>query len=211
MVETLKNMAYANFTLLDLQKQFNLSNKIVELFDPATIRSIDPSPMLIDQLKEAALLPMRTEKARSELIIIPILMELRKRNNRFFTIYSGEILAVDQSQGLVGECDFILARDTGSLSINTPLINIIEAKREDLFLGINQCAAQLYGAYLLNQQLGTPIAQVYGCVTTADSWKFLCLQENLIQIDQHTYYKSEIDQILGVFQEIIDYYKAILK
>lgn len=203
-------MAYPDFTLSDLQKKFKISNKVVDLFDNEHIKLLEPSKVLSDQLKEAVLLPIKSEKARSELIVMPILMELRKRNDRFFTIYSGDSLVVDKERGLIGECDFIIAKETGSFSINTPLIAIVEAKRQDLELGINQCSAQLYGAYLLNKQMGTVINKVYGCVTTADSWKFLRLQENLIEIDQTTYYRSEINKILGVLQEIIDYYKGEL-
>jgi len=74
-------------------------------------------------------------------------------------------------------------------------------------LGINQCAAQLYGAYLFNEKTGTKLEKIYGCVTTADAWKFMMIAENKIKIDNNTYYKSELNKILGIFQEIIDYYK----
>jgi len=204
-------MVYNDFTLSDLQRQFKINNRVVNLFDKKAVPSIKPSEMLTEQLYEAAQLPIKSEKARSEMIVAPILMELRKINNRFFTIYSGDSLVANKEQGLVGECDFILAKETGSFSINIPIITIVEAKRQDIELGINQCSAQLYGAYLLNQQLGMPISKVYGCVTTADNWKFLQLEKNLIKIDRTTYYKSEINKILGVFQLIIDHYKNTLK
>jgi len=204
-------MAYTDFTLSDLQKQFNIGNKIVQLFDKENIELLTPSEALAEQLAETERLPIKSEKARSEMIVTPILLELRKKNDRFFTIYSGDSLVADKEKGLVGECDFILAKETGSFSINIPILTIVEAKRQDIELGIDQCSAQLYGAHLLNQELGTPISKVYGCVTTADSWKFLLLEENLIKIDQTTYYKSEVDKILGVFQQIINYYKEELK
>ena len=88
----------------------------------------------------------------------------------------------------------------------------MEAKKQDMELGINQCAAQLYGAYLFNKKTGMELPKVYGCVTTADAWKFMMIAaDNIIYIDQMTYYKSELHKILGLFQEIMDYYKALFR
>lgn len=203
-------MAYKDFTLSDLREKFQIENKVVDLFDHTKLRLILPSELLSQQLQEAQELPIKSEKARSELIITPILLELRRINNKFFTIYSGDSLIVDRNKGLTGECDFILAKDTGSFSINIPILTIVEAKRQDMEMGINQCAAQLYGAYLFNKKSGFELEKIYGCVTTADDWKFMKLQDKLIEIDNLTYYKSELDRILGIFQEIIDYYKSKL-
>ena len=203
-------MAYKDFTLLDLQEKFKIENRLVDLFDDTKLKSIKPSELLVQQLEEAQELPIKSEKARSELIITPILLELRRINNKFFTIYSGDSLIVDKEIGLTGECDFIIAKETGSFSINVPILTIVEAKRQDIELGINQCGAQLYGAYLFNEKTGTKLEKIYGCVTTADAWKFMMIEENKLKIDNNTYYKSEIDKILGVFQEIIDYYKIEL-
>ncbi len=107
-------MAYTDFTLSDLRNKFKLENKVVDMFGGKQIKSIAPSEILRQQLAEAEELPIKSEKARSELIITPILLELRRRNNKFFTIYSGDSLIVDKEKGLTGECDFILAKETGS-------------------------------------------------------------------------------------------------
>ncbi len=204
-------MAYTDFTLSILQKKFKINNKFFPLFEKKDIQPIEVSAILQQQLNEAKELPIKSEKARSELIVMPILMELRRINNKFFTIYSGDTLIVDKAQGLTGECDFILAKETGSFSINVPIISVVEAKRQDMEMGINQCAAQLYGARLFNQQNNVPLEILYGCVTTADNWKFMQIKNNSIYIDQNTYYKSDVGLILGIFKYIIDYYKSILK
>jgi len=204
-------MAYTDFTLSDLRNRFKVENKVLELFQEELIKEIMPSDILKQQLKEAAELPIKSEKARSELIITPILLELRRNNDKFFTIYSGDTLNADKEKGLTGECDFILAKETGSFTINVPIITIVEAKRQDIELGINQCAAQLYGALIFNERSGNKLGKLYGCVTTADDWKFMSIEKNLISIDKRTYYKSEIDKIIGRFQSIIEFYKRILK
>ncbi len=203
-------MAYRDFTLSNLREKFQIENKVVDLFDDQNLQPISPSQFLIQQLQEAQGLPIKSEKARSELIITPILLEVRRINNNFFTIYSGDSLIVDKEKGLTGECDFIIAKDTGSFTINMPILTIVEAERQDIEMGINQCAAQLYGAYLFNQKAGIDLEKIYGCVTTADDWKFLMLQKNVIYIDNITYYKNQLENILGIFQLIVDYYKSKL-
>lgn len=203
-------MAYRDFTLSNLREKFQIENKVVDLFDDQNLQPISPSQFLIQQLQEAQGLPIKSEKARSELIITPILLEVRRINNNFFTIYSGDSLIVDKEKGLTGECDFIIAKDTGSFTINMPILTIVEAERQDIEMGINQCAAQLYGAYLFNQKAGIDLEKIYGCVTTADDWKFLMLQKNVIYIDNITYYKNQLENIIGIFQLIVDYYKSKL-
>ena len=155
-------------------------------------------------------LPMKSEKARSEIIVFPILLELRNLHNKFFTIYSGDTLNVDAERGLRGECDFIIAKDTGSFNVDAPILQLVEAKRDNIELGIPQCAAQMIGANLYNKQKGTELQKIYGCVTTGDNWQFMKLENNEIQIDTKKYYLGNVSELLGIFQNIIDYYKKVL-
>lgn len=203
-------MAYSDFTLTHLQRKFGIGSRKVDLFDKKEINLLPPSAFLQQQLEEAKELPLWTEKARSELIILPVLMEMRRVNQKFFTIYSGSVLNVDKENGLTGECDFILTKDTDSVAINYPIITIAEAKNQDMQAGIRQCAAQLYGAFKFNEQSGITVDKIYGCATTGEIWQFMCLEGSTFFVDKTTYFNSEVDKILGVFQVIIDYYKAIL-
>jgi hypothetical protein len=197
-------MAYGDFSFEDIEQKFGIKNKIKRLFDD--FQPIMPSERLIEALEMANELPVRSEKAKSETIVFPVLIELRKLNNKFFTIYSGDNLNVDEAQGLRGECDFILSKDIGSFSINFPILQIVEAKKNDLELGIPQCAAQLIGAKIFNERKGVFLDSIYGCVTTGNEWVFLKLETDIL-IDNRIYYLNEIEEILAVFQHIIDYYK----
>ncbi len=204
-------MAYRDFTLEDIEMQFGIKNRNDTLFADDVITPQTPSSELLRDLAEARELPVRSEKAKSELIVVPILLELRKLTNKFFTIYSGDTLSADKERGLVGECDFLLAKDTGSFSINVPLLSVVEAKKSDIEAGIPQCGAQLIGARVFNEQRGQKLPALYGCVTTADDWKFLKLQDQVITVDKDTYYLRELDVILGIFQHIIGFYQNALK
>ncbi len=201
-------MAYTDFTLSDLDEKFGVKNerKQLQFFSKPVI----PTERLQIELEESTEMPIKSEKARSEWIVVPILKELRTRNSKFFTIYSGDTLVGDKEAGLQGECDFILSKDTKSYEISIPIFQIVEAKRNDLDEGIKQCCAQLVGARKYNEKKGIITEKLYGCTTTGDVWQFIEYSDKLY-IDDKKYYLGEISELLGVFQSIIDYYKNVLK
>ncbi len=198
-------MAYTDFTLSDLVEKFGIKHQRNRLFFDS--HPIEPSEKLASALEEAADMPIKSEKARSEWIVVPILKELRRRNDKFFTIYSGDTLNGDKETGLYGECDFILAKDTQSYEVSAPIFQIVEAKRNDLEEGVRQCAAQLVGAQRFNEKKGIKMEKLYGCTTTGDDWLFLMLTPEGLRIDNKKYYLVEIRELLGIFQYIIDYAK----
>jgi hypothetical protein len=174
-------MEYSDFTLEQLKEAFNINNQ-VQVFEE--FESVTPVTEISDWLKKslaiAKELPVRSEKARSELIVTPILIELREMNDKFFTYYSGDILNVDIERGLRGECDFIIAKDAKTFNISLPIFSVVEAKKSDISIGIPQCAAQMLGAKIFNEKKGKPLDVVYGCVTTGDDWQFMKLKGNTI-------------------------------
>ena len=198
-------MTYTDFTLEEIESRFGIINRRQKIF--TNIEPIQMSDYLRISLQNAEELPLKSEKSKSEWIVVPILTELRNLNNKYFTIYSGDYLNVDEANGLKGECDFILAKETGSFSVSFPILQIVEAKKNDLEIGIPQCAAQLLGARVYNEKKGVKLDKIFGCVTTGNEWIFLCL-ENEIKIDRKIYYLNEIETILGIFQNIIDFYKV---
>lgn len=198
-------MAYTDFTLDSIEQKFGVTNQQQILFQP-----LPPLPLsaeLQKALARARELPIRSEKARSEWIVAPILIEIRDLTDQFFTIYSGDNLSADEEAGLKGECDFILAKDTGSFNINYPILQVVEAKRNDLEIGVPQCAAQLIGAQIFNKKKGVDLPFVYGCVTTGDEWLFMRLTGNELVIDTRKYYLVEIGELLALFVSLIEEFK----
>jgi hypothetical protein len=198
-------MAYKKFTLESLKEKFGLENLQKNLFD--NIMPIKGSQWLTDTLAMGRKNPIKSEKAKSEMVVTPILLELKNRNDDDFTIYSGDNLEGNKELGLTGECDFILSKNTHSFTISYPIFALIEAKRNDFDLGIDQCAAQMYGAYLYNKKFKQNVPIIYGCVTTADEWLFLRLENNIIFIDTEKYFIKEIEILLGILQFIVSQYK----
>lgn len=192
-------MAYSNFSLSKVKAQFNLAtDETQDLF--ARVPPVQPSDLLTAVLKEQLPLAsaINTEKARSELVVMPLLMEVRRQLQKQIAIFSGTSFEVDPAQGLEGRCDFVLSRSPEQYYIAAPILTIIEAKNENIPSGLGQCLATMLAARLFNEREGTPIETIYGAVTTGNDWKFLKLSENTAFIDINSYFIKEVDKILGI-------------
>jgi hypothetical protein len=138
-----------------------------------------------------------TEKARSELLISPILMEVRRNLNKQISLFSGNNFDVESERGLNGFCDFILSASPTQSVITAPVLTVVEAKENDLRAGLGQCIAEMIGAQIFNQNKGLVYA-VYGTVTTGTTWRFLRLEQQIVQIDLTEYFINQLDLILGI-------------
>lgn len=197
-------MGFSNFKLADVVEKFDLKvNRESYLF--AEIPEVAKSENLDFFLKNylPLAIDINTEKARSEMIIAPILLELTQKTQPKISLFSGKDLTVDPSQDLNGECDFIISLSPEQLFITAPIITLVEAKKEDIIGGLGQCAAQMLGAQIFNQQKKNQISSVYGAVTTGTVWRFLRLSDRLLNIDNKEYYISDICKILGILHWII--------
>jgi len=146
---------------------------------------------------------VNTDKAKSEFIIAPLLLELRRSMGDRFGLFSGVELAVDPARGLNGVCDFIITKSSRQFILSSPLIAIVEAKNDNLRSGLGQCIASMYAAQVFNQESSTPLEAVFGVVTTGSAWKFLRLQQALVTLDVREYYIDNAAKILGVLTHII--------
>ncbi|TAE33939.1 MAG: hypothetical protein EAZ91_01090 [Cytophagales bacterium] len=200
-------MAYRDFTLDRLSRDFGVTDEITPLFDGLPL--IEPSHYLLHTLATATGLPLRSEKARSEYIVTPILFELLEQSRQFFMLYSGEVLNIDRERGLTGETDFYIAKRTNTYSISMPLMAVVEAPRRDFDRGIPQCAAQMLAARQLNMETGLEVP-IYGCVTTGTGWQFLHYNNHHLIVDPTIYQLDNLPQLLGVFSHILSYYRYML-
>jgi len=200
-------MPYSKFTLQELRKKFGLHERRIQIFD--NIQTIEPSSWLKETLEMTKHVSLLSEKSKSELIVSPVLMEMLKRNDYQIAMFSGAMLNVNESEGLSGECDFIISLRGDSYELESPVISLVEAKDDDIPLGIPQCIAQMLAAYQYNQNEGNPVDTVFGCVTTGTEWQFLKLTDNQIYINNEIFYIKEISNLLGVWQSIINHYKLI--
>jgi len=203
MLKLKKVQSYSDFTLDHLQVMFGLKNgkRALNLAN----QMITPSQWLNDALEKSQLVRLNSEKAKSEWVIAPILLELASYNINKFNIFSGNTFDVDPSQALKGRCDFILTKNL-SLTITTPIIAIFEAKDDSLERWLGQCGAEMYAARLFNQTSHESMEIIYGAVTNGNEWLFLRLEGDMLWVDTVQYSYRNLPELLGVLQTVIDFY-----
>lgn len=199
-------MAYSTFTLKSVKETLGIG--VIE--DTSLFRSEEITPVPISDYLRVTLsefaslaLAINTEKARSEWIIAPIVAEVRRHYHNQISLFSGSTFTVDETQGLDGQCDYILSLNPEQLYIAAPVLTIIEAKKEDIIGGVGQCIATMYAASIFNQREHHEIPWIYGAITTGTTWRFLKLHEKTAYFDQEEYYLKEIEILMGILCQIV--------
>ncbi|MBD2499827.1 hypothetical protein [Anabaena azotica] len=192
-------MPYSQFTNISKVKEaFGLKTQEGGRFIPA-VEAIEPSATLKAYLEESLpLASSASEKARSQGIIYPVLLEVRRILNRQVSLFSGEDFTVDESIGLDGMCGFLLTRSTEVLEIEAPVLVIVEAKKADSRTGFGQCIAEMIAAQRFNAEKNRPISTVYGSISSGTQWRFLKLEDSLVTIDLLDYPLPPVEEILGM-------------
>ena len=146
-------MAYSDFDLRKVRKEFGLQiDEQPELF--ADVPPVQPSVILVNTLAETAHLAIaiNTEKARAEMLITPVLLEIWRQAQSHISLFSGTEFNVDAERGLTGYCDYILSRSKEQLTVNAPVVMIVEAKNENIKGGFAQCLAAMLAAHRFNER-----------------------------------------------------------
>jgi hypothetical protein len=196
----LKIMAYNNFTLDSVKHQFNLN-----LFDSPFCDRLpiaEPQSEFLTIINQWLPLAQRakSEKAKSELLVSPILVEARRLVNETVQLFSGEEFNVDRDRGLNGFCDFVFSKSTVPFLIEAPVLMLVEAKRGELDTGLGQCVAEMVAAQIFNLNEGKEILTIYGCVTSGKLWQFIKLEGSDVTIDVNEYQIVPVERILGILK-----------
>ena len=192
-------MPYSDFSLEKVKRTFELeTSEIVDLF--GDIPELECSDLLTETLRYNAPLAVasNSEKARSEMIICPILLDLRRLLRERINLFSGIEFDVDSARGLNGICDFIISNSPEILFVSAPVITLVEAKKENITAGLGQCVAEMLAARIFNERAGNEVSTIYGVVTTGSIWKFMKLDGSIISIDLTEYYLKDVNKILGI-------------
>ena len=193
-------MSYSEFnSIIKVKQAFGLTTVEGPRFLPQ-ISPIAPTATLTDFLANSLPVAVATgsEKARSEMIITPVLLEVRKFLQQNISLFSGEDFTVDYESGLDGICDYLISRSPEMLEIEAPAVAVVEAKKADLKTGIGQCVAEMVAMQKFNEAKGKPISVIYGGVSNGTQWRFLKLEEKIVSIDLNDYALPPVDEILGM-------------
>ena len=123
-------MPYSQFSVEQIKTNFGITlTRTVDLF--ADIAEIEPSSFLKEtlQFNLPLALEINSEKARSELIVAPILVAIKKLLPERMSLFSGREFNVDAARGLSGYCDFLISRSPEQLVIESPVIALVEAQK----------------------------------------------------------------------------------
>jgi hypothetical protein len=160
-------MADNDFTLDTLKRHFGLRTEergsqfaqVLPLSISAWLRET------LDQNLPLAL-AIGTEKARSELLIMPILLEIYRQTKQGYSIFSGVEFNVDIDTGLRGFCDFLFSLSPEQLFVEAPVVAVVEAKNDNLKPGLGQCVAEMLAAQMFNERRGNSI-MIVGILVTS--------------------------------------------
>lgn len=197
-------MAYGEFSIEEVKARFQLQIAEREEYF-ANIVPVAVSEFLTQTLAETVPLAVAisTEKARSELIIVPVLLEVRRQVQPRVSLFSGVEFNVDPARGLNGVCDYLLSLSPEQLTIEVPVVAVVEAKNDNLKSGLGQCMAEMVAARLFNQRKGRELQRVYGVVTTGSLWKFLRLEQDVVSLDLREYPISELGRVVGILLSML--------
>ena len=143
---------------------------------------------------------INTEKARSELIVAPIIFHVLRTSERAFGLFSGVTFDVDPARGLNGVCDFMLTRVPRQFILTAPIIALAEAKNDNVRTGFGQCIASLVAAREFNLRAGTASAPMYGVATNGEDWQFFKLVGDTLSIDVSAYMIADLPKLVGVLR-----------
>jgi hypothetical protein len=197
-------MAYSNFTLETVREAFELQTvQSAGIFSETD--GVEPSAELTKALAKKVPLAVAigTEKAKSEMIVADILVELREHFKHRISLFSGIDFNVDTENDLTGVCDFLVSLSPEQYYLEAPVIILVEAKKDDLTTGLGQCVAEMVAAQRFNIEKGNDIPCIYGATTTGINWLFLKLVGKQLHIDMSAYMLERCDKILGILASMV--------
>ncbi len=197
-------MSFSDYrNVAQVQKQFQIKYQ-EKVF--VGVQNIPPPPSFIQEFEftQENIDIFTSEGSRSEAVIFPILREAYKPYYQQFTIWIQKSLVYNDK--LSGTPDYIIARKSplGKTVLETPLVLIGEAKKNDFEQGWGQCLAELVAAQKMNENTYLP---VFGIVTDGKLWEFGKLEGDVFTKDPKGYTVDDLGKLFGVlnfiFQSIV--------
>ena len=163
-------MAFSDFkTIPEVQERFSIrhiENDFIKIEEGAS-----PSEQFLQELEfSREYIPVfASEGARCEAVIYPILREVYKGHAENYALWIKKPIAYNEI--LSGTPDYFISTrsELGKLVVGTPLILLVEAKKNDFEQGWGQCLAELVAAQKINE---APERPVHGIVSDGERWQF---------------------------------------
>ena len=197
-------MSYRDFKFPDVVERLSLELYQEPLFADAA--PFELSQRMLESLDSGLKLSntINNEKARSEFVVAPLLLELWQRFAHSFGLFSGWELNVDQESGLVGICDFILAREPMMLMLRSPVLAIVVARNDHVRNGFGQCISSMHAAQLYNKTREEARTGMYGASTTGAQWQLFRLDGKRLIVDtSELNLMADTSRVAGILMDIV--------
>ena len=196
-------MAFSDFKAIpDVQEKFRITYTTDNLLGTEEI--VNPSEQFLNELEFSMqhINVFVSEGARCETLIYPILREVYKGYADGYALWIKKPLVYDQT--LSGIPDYFISTrsELGMLTVGTPLIILVEAKKNDFEEGWGQCLAELVAAQKINADTNIP---VYGIVSDGERWQFGKLVGDTFTQNRTSF---SIDNLPALFGAINAVFKA---
>lgn len=195
-------MAFSDFKVIsDVQEKFRIKYTANNLFK---VEAVNPPSQFLQEFQFTMenINVFSSEASRCEAIIFPILREAYKAYADAYALWIRQPITYDET--LSGTPDYLVATksELGMTVVGTPLIILVEAKKNDFEQGWGQCLAELVAAQKINDDTDTP---VYGIVSDGERWQF-----GKLTGDAFTRHKTSfsVDNIPTLFGAINAVFKA---
>jgi len=196
-------MAFSDFkTISEVQEKFNIRYTSNDFFK---VEAKKPSDTFIQDLKFSRkyIDIFASDGARSEVIIFPILKEVYKDYAEKYGLWVKKSITYDET--LNGTPDYLIATksELGITVVGTPLIMMVEAKKNDFELGWGQCLAELVAAQKINDNTNFP---VHGIVTDGIMWQFGNLVGDVFTRNRTNFTLANLPILFGAMNSV---FKAV--
>ncbi len=183
-----KRRNFSSFNLAEAYKELGLT-KLIEWKLEAP--PVAPSEFYYQRLQRLHARFNLTTSERAKELLIDAICEEALEESPNLKIWKA---AAIQSDDLTGLADYVAAPNRDYL--DTPLLCIVEAKKDDFEQGLAQCLVEMKACQWSNAQVGSAL-EIYGVVTNGEGWKFYRLATDGLVFESALFSLREIDEILG--------------
>ena len=194
-------MAFTDFkSIAQVQETFDIKYSEADYIQYTA--DIEPSSAFLEEFtfSREHIDVFASETSRCENVIYPILRDVYKRYVDCFSLWSHKSIAYDAQ--LSGTPDYLISTKSalGKTVLGTPIIVVVEAKRNDFVEGWGQCLAELVAIQKINNDDMKPI---YGVVTDGELWQFGRLAKNLFTRHKTALSIGELERVFGAIAYLL--------
>lgn len=194
-------MAFSDYkTISQVQTEYQIK---YEEDNFIIIKDYQPSSHFIEELEfnQINMDLYASEAARCEIMIFPILREIYKNYYQKTSLWVQKNLSYDKQ--LTGTPDYMISQKSllGKTMLDSPLLIIVEAKKNDFEQGWAQCISELIAAKNINKNQELT---VYGIVTDAKLWEFGQLKDKVFTKNIEGFMVTELSKLFGALKFIFD-------